>query len=114
MAGSTPSCFRTTKRPRDEAHRATIAWGKERAEGWLKLLNDYWIGPKPYLCGDKITIADYFGACLLTLGEVTRCDFSAYPNIERWLGNVKRLKSWPKVNEALYGYAEAIKDQPFV
>ena len=40
-------------------------------------------------------------------------DFSAYPNIERWLGNMKKLRSWPKVNEALYGYAEAVKDQPF-
>jgi hypothetical protein len=26
---------------------------------------------------------------------------------------MKKLKSWPKVNEALYGYAEAVKDQPF-
>ena len=59
------------------------------------------------------TIADYFGACLLTLGEVIRCDFSAYPNIERWLSNMKRLRSWPKVNEALYGFAEAVKDQKF-
>ena len=42
-----------------------------------------------------------------------RCDFSDYPNIERWLGKMKRLPSWPKVNEALYGYAEAVKDQKF-
>ena len=109
-----PQLFPHHRRPDDAVHKATIAWGKERAKGWLKVLNDYWIGPeKPYLCGDKITIADYFGACLLTLGEVTRCDFSPYPNIERWLANMKRLPSWPKVNEALYGYAEAVKDQSF-
>jgi hypothetical protein len=47
------------------------------------------------------------------LGEVIRCDFRAYPNIERWLGNMKRLPSWPKVNEALYVFAEAVKDQKF-
>jgi hypothetical protein len=47
------------------------------------------------------------------LGEVIRCDFRAYPNIERWLGNMKRLPSWPEVNEALYGFAEAVKDQKF-
>jgi glutathione S-transferase len=109
-----PQLFPHHRRPSDEGQRATIAWGKERAKGWLKVLNDYWIGPdKPYLCGDQITIADYFGACLLTLGAVIRCDFSAYPNIERWLANMKRLPSWPKVNEALYGYAEAVKGQPF-
>ena len=49
----------------------------------------------------------------LTLGEVVRCDFSVYPNIDRWMRNMKKLKRWPKVNEALYGYAEAVKDQKF-
>jgi glutathione S-transferase len=109
-----PQLFPHHRRPTDEIHQATIAWGKERAKRWLQVLNDYWLGPnKQYLCGDEITIADYFGASLLTLGEVIRCDFSAYPNIQRWLANMKRLPSWPKVNEALYGYAEAVKDQKF-
>ena len=54
------------------------------------------------------------GSCLLTLGEVIGCDFSAYPNVKRWLDNMKRLSSWPQINEALYGYAEAVKGQPFV
>jgi glutathione S-transferase len=109
-----PQLFPHHRRPTDEIHQATIAWGKERAKRWLQILNDYWLGPtKQYLCGDKITIADYFGASLLTLGEIIRLDFSAYPNIQRWLANMKRLPSWPKVNEALYGYAEAVKDQEF-
>jgi glutathione S-transferase len=109
-----PQLFPHHRRPTDEIHQATIAWGKERSLDRLRILDDYWLGQgKPYLCGDKITIADYFGACLLTLGEVIRCDFSAYPNIARWLGKMKRLPSWPKVNEALYGYAEAVKDQKF-
>jgi glutathione S-transferase len=109
-----PQLFPHHRRPDDAVQKATIAWGKERAKGWLQILNDYWLGPnKPYLCGDQITIADYFGVCLLTLGEVIRCDFSVYPNIERWLNNMKRLPSWPKVNEALYGFANAVKDQKF-
>lgn len=108
-----PQLFPHQKRPSDEVQAATIAWGKERTLVWLKILNDYWIGPKPYLCGDQITIADYFGACILTAGEVIRCDFSPYPNVQRWLGTMKQLKSWPQTNEALYGFAEAVKDQPF-
>jgi glutathione S-transferase len=109
-----PQLFPHHRRPTDDVHQATIAWGKERAKGWLQVLNYYLLGPnKPYLCGDRITIADYFGASLLTLGDIIRCDFSAYPNIQRWLANMKRLPSWPKVNEALYGYAEAVKDQKF-
>jgi hypothetical protein len=69
-----------------------------------KILNDYWVGPKKqYLCDDQATIADYFGAALVTLGEVIRCDFSGYPNVHRWLNNVKKLPSWPKVNDVFYG-----------
>jgi glutathione S-transferase len=110
-----PQIFPHHKRPSDDTQSQTIAWGQERARNWLKLLNDYWIGPsKPYLCGNQITIADYFGVCLVTLGEILRCDFSAYPNVGRWLGNMKQLKTWPKVNEALYGLAAAVKDMPFV
>ena len=45
-----------------------------------KLLNDHWIGPnKQYLCGNQITIADYFGAGIVTLGELIGCDFAPYP-----------------------------------
>jgi glutathione S-transferase len=109
-----PQLFPHHRRPDDAVQQATIAWGKERAQTWLKVLNDHWLGDgRPYLCGDKITIADYFGACLLTLGEIIRCDFAAYPNVARWLANMKRLPSWPKINEALYGFAEAVKDQKF-
>jgi glutathione S-transferase len=110
-----PQVFPHHKRKTDEIHSATIEWGKERAQGWLTLLDQYWIGPgKPYLCGDQITIADYFGAGLVTLGEVIRCDFGKYPNIQRWLGNMKKLKSWPKVNEVFYGLVNQVKDQKFV
>ena len=41
------------------------------------------------------------------------CEFSAYPNVERWLNNMRKLDSWKKVNEAHYGFASAVKDQPF-
>jgi len=40
-----PQLFPHHRRPTDEAHQATIAWGKERAKGWLQVLNDYWLGP---------------------------------------------------------------------
>ncbi|TAK45056.1 MAG: glutathione S-transferase family protein [Betaproteobacteria bacterium] len=109
-----PQLFPHMKRPSDEVQQATLEWGKERAKGWLQVLNDHWIGPdRQFLCGDRITIADYLGAAFVTLGEVVRCDFSPYPNVQRWLGNVKRLKSWPKVNEVFEGYKASVKDQAF-
>jgi glutathione S-transferase len=110
-----PQVFPHHRRPSDEMQSGTVAWGKERTEGWLRLLNDYWIGPtKRYLCGDRITIADYFGSGLVTLGEVVGCDFAGYPNIKRWLDNMKQLPSWPKVNEVFYGLVDSVKGQSFV
>jgi glutathione S-transferase len=83
----------------------TVAWGKDKAVGWLKVLDENLIGPRnSFLCGDDITIADYLGAMMVLGGEAIDCKFDAYPNICRWLGNMKALKSWPKVNEAFYKY----------
>jgi glutathione S-transferase len=109
-----PQIFPHHKRRSDEAHGAAIEWGKEGSKKWLQILNDHWIGPKrQYLCGDQITIADYFGSGLVSLGELIGCDFSKYPNIDRWLNNIKKLKTWPKINEVFYGYKESLKGKRF-
>ena len=106
-----PQIFPTHKRASDEVQAATLAWGKERAQGWMKVLDQYLIGPKnAYLCGDQITIADYFGASFIALGDVIRCDYSAHPNVQRWLANMKRLMSWSKVNETINGFAASLKE----
>lgn len=110
-----PQAFPTHKRRSDEAQAATLAWAKEKSQGWLKVLDQSLLGPeKPYLCGDKLTIADYLGAEMIGLGELIRCNFAPYPNVERWLGRMKGLKSWPKVHEVFYGFAGSLKDTPFV
>ena len=106
-----PQIFPTHKRPNTEVQAETLAWGRERAIGWMKVLDEHLIGPKnAYLCGNQLTIADYFGASFVALGELIRSDFKAYPNVQRWLGNMKRLKNWEKVNEAVDGFAASLKD----
>lgn len=95
-----PQLFPHHKRRSDECHDGTIQWGQERSRKWLRLLNDHWLGAdKPWLCGEEISIADYFGAGLVTIGEFIGCDFGAYPNVQRWLGRLKQLGHWNQVNE---------------
>jgi len=109
-----PQIFPNHKRRSDEAHAGTIAWGKEKAQGWLKVLDESLLGPKKkYLCGEQITIADYFGGPFVALGEIVRCNYSAYPNVNRWLGRMKALKSWGKVHEIFHGFAASLKDKTF-
>ena len=110
-----PQIFAHHKRPTDDVQSATIAWASERARNWLSLLDKHWIGPtNNYVCGKDITIADYFGVCLVTLGEIVRVDYTPYPNVQRWIGNMKKLDSWARTNEQLYAFANAVKDAPFV
>ena len=110
-----PQAFPTHKRRSDEAQAATLEWGKERSRTWLKVLDQDLIGPKrAYLCGDSITVADYLGAEMVGLGDLIRCNYSAYPNVERWMRGMKALKSWAKVHEVFYGFAGSLKDTPFV
>ncbi|MGE0565828.1 MAG: glutathione S-transferase family protein [Pseudolabrys sp.] len=110
-----PQLFPHLKRRSDEAQAATVEFGGEQSKRWLKVLNDHWIGPKNnYLCGDTITVADYFGVGIVTLGEVIGVDFAPYPNIKRWLGNMKKSPNWDKVNEVFDGLCASVKGQPFV
>jgi glutathione S-transferase len=105
-----PQILAFHKRPSEEGQRVQLAWGKERSQKWMKVLDRNIIGSNEYLCGNEITIADYLGVAFVHLGEVIRCDFSEYPNVKRWIGNMKRLSSWNAVNEAINGFAASLKD----
>lgn len=110
-----PQIFDSHKRRSDEAQAATLERGRERANVWLKVLDEHVLGASsPYLCGDAITIADYHAASYVHLAEVIGSDLSAFPNVKRWLGRMKSLKSWPKVYEVVDGFAASLKGKPMV
>ncbi len=92
------------KRPTDEVHAATIEWGRDRACGWLQTLDTAIIGSNKYLCGNELTIADYFGVAMLTVGEVIHLDYSKFPNISRFIATMKARPNWEKVNAPFYQY----------
>ncbi len=108
-----PQIFPFHDRGDETVQKATLAWNGERARKWLQVLDRDLLAGNKYLCGDEITIADYFGACFVALGEVTRCDFSGFPNVSAWLGRMKQLPSWKPVFEAIDGYAASMKDKTF-
>jgi glutathione S-transferase len=104
-----PQVFPHHKRQSAEAQEKTLAWGEERAQRWLGVLDKNVLASSKYLCGDSITIADYFGAAFVALPEVTGGDLSAFPNVHAWLGRMKQLKHWKKSNEAIDGFAASLK-----
>lgn len=109
-----PQLFPNLKRPSDEVHNATIEWGRIKACGWLGVLDQSIIGSNKYLCGNELTIADYFGVAILTAGEVIHLDYSKYPNVERFIATMKARPNWEKVNAPFYQYfVGPFKDKKF-
>jgi len=108
-----PQLFPNLKRPNEEQQKGVVAWGKEKSKVWLAILDKDLIGPKnAYVCGSQIMLADYLGAAYITAGEAVRCQFDAYPNVCRWLENMKRGKNWAKVNKPFYDLAASLKEMP--
>jgi glutathione S-transferase len=106
-----PQIFPNHKRPSDEAQQVTVAWGQERSRRWLTVLDEKLIGDRAYLCGDRITIADYYGASFVHLAEVVGSDLSRYPNVKRWFDSMKSLTHWEKTYAAINGFARQLSEQ---
>ena len=100
----------------DAVHAGTIERGREKTKNWLRILDQSIIGSSnAFVCGNEVTIADYFGAAMLTAGEVVHLDYADYPNISRWLANMKARPNWDKVNDAFYQYfVGPYKEQKFL
>ena len=110
-----PQIFDAHKRRSDEAQAATLERARERAKVWLAVLNDHILGANNnFLCGDAITIADYHASSYVALAELTGTDYSAYPNVKKWLDRMKALKSWKSVNQVVDGFAASLKGKPMV
>jgi glutathione S-transferase len=109
-----PQIFPHHKRPSEDSQKETVEWGRSRSEQWLQVLNDHVIGDHKYLCGDQISIADYFGAEILSAGDLIGVSFKRFPNVERWMSTMRALPSWKKVNETIDGFAASLREKTFV
>jgi glutathione S-transferase len=110
-----PQLFPDHRRENEAAQQATLAWGRQKSEHWLRVLDRGWLAEaRPYICGKSITIADYFAAEMLHGGTLIGARFSAFPNVERYMETMRRLPSWAKVNEAIDAVAATLRDRPFV
>ncbi len=109
-----PQLFAHHRRPTEESHRATIEWGRTQAHRWLGVLDRDLRGSRPYLTGNSVSLADYFGAAILATGDVVRADISQYANVARWMRTMRALPSWSSVHEPVAKFAESHRETAFV
>jgi glutathione S-transferase len=103
-----PQCLDTHRRPDAQFQSWNLEWAATGSRRWLEILDHHVIGPhNRYLCGERMTIADYFGAALLTVGEVIGDNYARLPNVQRWLDAVKARPSWDEANAAFYTHCVA-------
>jgi glutathione S-transferase len=108
-----PQVLDHMKLPDEKAQKIAIAAAKTHAEQYFKVL-DGWLSKDPYVCGKDITIADYFGSGLLSLGEVVGCTLEAYPNVRKWYDRMQSRPNWQVTNGAVFQWAQAVKGPAYV
>jgi len=88
----------------DEAvTKSVVEWGRKHTLPLLKALNDHYLGgERKFLLSENISIADMWGASLLSFGEYAQLDFKAsgYPWVHDWFLRVKAHHGWFAANAA--------------
>lgn len=93
---------------------ATLARAREKSRRWLDILDKCYLSDGQFVCGNSMTIADYLGMGMLTLGEVVQLDYTRWLNITRWLARMKAMPNWAKTHEGFYAWFVApYKDAKF-
>ena len=102
-----PQILDDCKLPDETAQKLQVAAGKVQAERCLKVLDEHMLGHgAPWLCGDTITIADYFASGMVSMGELIGCTFTAYPHIVGWYDRLKATPNWQTANGGLYEWVK--------
>jgi glutathione S-transferase len=79
--------------------------GFKKMEDAMDFFNSFLEGNK-YAAGDELTIADHALAATCATYEVTKFDFSKYPNVARWLASVKSLPGYDVNQEGAVAFRD--------
>jgi len=100
-----------TYRLSEPAESERRAWHMPRAAKRLDILDAQLGTGGPFVCGLEISLADYLGACFVTLGELIDFDLSPYVHVQRWISVLKALPAWDEVHAGFYGWRSALQAQ---
>ena len=94
-----------------EMLQGLMAYGREKAPRWLRVLDEHMLADADYVAGDTISIADYLAISFVTLGEIAGYDFRPYPNIVSWIGRMKARPSYAPTFAAYEAFVGFVRGQ---
>lgn len=94
-----------------ELSAGMMAYGRETAPRFLKVLDGHMLADGPFICGDVLSLADYMGLSFCLLGDLVDFDFSPYPNITAWIARMKARDSFAPTYAAFDSLTDFIKSQ---
>jgi len=109
-----PQIYGHHRRDSAVVNEGTIEWGRQRTHHSLQLLDSHWLGEKRFLCGDQMTLADFFGAPIISQFDLIGASLAPFQNVVRWMGEMRKLKAWDDVHAMHKGYAASLADREFV
>lgn len=104
-----PQLFPNHSRGSEEVNMAVVAFARTSADRWLTVLDQHYLSDGHlFLAGDRLTIADFFGASILSLGDLIGFDLSPYPSVLAWQDRIKAIPSWRKANATFDGFVASL------
>jgi glutathione S-transferase len=91
------------------AAEESLAFHAGRAAQRFEVLDRHMIGDRVFVAGEAVSIADYFGASLVTMGEMIGYDLEPYPNVRRWLATMAARPGWDEANAGFHGWRSAVR-----
>jgi glutathione S-transferase len=103
------------KRSSADVNRSILEWGQARARAAFEILDRHYLkdGPR-YLVDDTLSVADYFGVCLTTAGDLVGNSLDPYPNVKRWVESMRERPSWSQVNEPFQAWVRSVTGPRYV
>jgi glutathione S-transferase len=104
-----PQLFPHLRRPDARDQQAVLDWARPRAEHLLGLMDRWLLGDgRPFLTSGRISLADYFGLAILTLGEAAGVHYGRWPNLNSWLARMKARPSYARTHGAFEAFVRAV------
>jgi glutathione S-transferase len=95
-----PQTLQNVKLDSEQSTKDLVARGRNNATRLLGVVERNFLGDgRRFLCGNEYTIADAFAAGILPIGDWIGQSFADFPNVQRWLDNVKARPSWKVVEQ---------------